>query len=236
MILLEPIPNKWAMFQSTTGKPTLNAENKQEISFFVRVPKRQHGFISLASGEMLNDLKGDVTLYRGKLQMEDGQPYPDALIYYPPYPGDDEECADVAGFSVQLYLEESLFDQFVTLSRTSRLPWIDLDFDTEQGQVTYGDDPDGYEKIWNNKEQTRANVAGATLTIPLADQMEEDDNEEYEPTFDPEVSPPTLAQLDRRFQVTHELLTQLRSSLSLLTWTVLGIGAILIGTRFMWGV
>lgn len=233
MIKLEPIPSSWGMLQSTVGKPSFG-ENEQKIMFSVRVPKRRDTYTCLytrlASGEILEDLEGGVTLYRGKKQMENGQPFPNAIFYVPPCP---EVGVDKARFSVQLFLEERLFDQVVTLSRPRRLPWIDLDFDFMKGPITYGNAPDGSEKIWNNKEHGAVNIIGASLSIPLADQVDEKDNKVGEPPLEHEMMPPTLDQLDRRFRETHELLTQLRRSLSLLTWTVLGIAVILIGTRFV---
>lgn len=235
MIHVEPIPPRRMFLRSTLGKPLFENGAEQRIDFSARVVKRRHRYNEsrtlLATGEKLEDLEGGVILYRGTQRSENGELFRDAIIYHPALQADHDTPEMTAGFLVQLFLEERLFDQVVSLSHVARLPSIELDFDFTAGPIKYGDAPDGSEKTWNNKEHTLANVRGAVLFLPLADQTDKHQALQGEPLPDPEFSPPTVAQLDRRFRETQELLIRLRGSIMLLTWAVLGIAGILIITR-----
>jgi hypothetical protein len=235
MISLEPMPHRRGVLRSTLGAPNLEEGGNQRIEFPVRVLKQQHKYNEsqtlLATGEKLEDLEGDVTLYRGKKHSDNGQTFPDAISYVPPSKAGFDTPETRAGYSVQLFLDERLFDQVVSLSRAARLPCISLDFDYMRGPIRYGDAPDGSERIWDNKEHALVNVIGAALALPLADYTNEHQTPDEAPAPDPESLPPTLGQVDRRFRETQELLIRLRSSLVVLTWAVLGIAGILIVTR-----
>ena len=237
-IYLEPKPNTWGVLASTLGKPMLEAAGQQRVAFPVQVAKRWYRWgesnIHLATGERLEDLEGNATLYRGK-RLEDGQPLSDIIVYKRSFPGDaSEEIPPIgAGFSVTLYLDDRLFDQVVDLGRTSGLPWLSLCFDLLGGPITYGDAPDGSDTKWNNKEHELVNITSVTVTIPLADQNDEKTNSQDEPPRNLKLSHPTQEQVDLLFLQTHELLHGLRSSLALLTWAVFGIAVILIVTRFL---
>jgi hypothetical protein len=141
------------------------------------VAKRRHSRHRLATGENLEDLVGSVSLYRGKKQDEDGLFFPNAITYIESFDGDEESLIEgsSASFEVRLYLNFNLFDQVVTLCRASRLPWISLGFDLN-GPITYGDSPDGSNKIWKNKEYPSVNIASATIAIPIADQIDKEDD------------------------------------------------------------
>jgi hypothetical protein len=133
--------------------------------------------IRLATGEELEDLFGEVALHRGKEQMDDGQLFPDTMCYAEPY------SPSSAAFGVQLYLDPKLFDQIVSLSHKSRLPWVSLDFGV-RAPITYGNSPDGSDKVWDNKEHPVVNVAGATVAVPLADQKNEEDDSDRAVNFE----------------------------------------------------
>jgi len=217
MIQLEPIRNRWGVLRATIGKPSLEEGDAQRIEFPVRVAKQQHApnesETRLATGEKLEDLDGTLTLCRGVRQLSDGRIAPSFIAYVPPFQGDFETPATGAGFSVQLFLEERLFDQVVGLSRTCGLPWIEPHFGFIQGAIT-AQSPDGAEKLWNNREHRVVTVTGAALAMPLADYATEETPQEEQQPSDPESLPPTLGQLDRRFRETHEQLIRLRRSLS----------------------
>ena len=187
MIQLEPILNKRGMLLSTMGESTSDREYGQTLRFAVRVVKPRYAYggrsvIRLATGEELENLFGEVDLHRGKKQMDDGQPYPDTIVYIEPFPGDagDDGVAvppSSGAFGVYLYLDPKLFDQIVALSHASRLPWISLDFGV-RAPITYGSD-----KTWDNKEHPRVSIASATVTIPLADQKDEEDDNDRSANF-----------------------------------------------------
>lgn len=223
-IELEPIPNRRGVLESTMGKEW-SEPNGQQISFPVCVPKfRRHGGTRLTTGGYLEDLEGNITLYRGKMQTN-GQPFPDIISYVAPMAGD---ASRYIGFWVRLHLDEWIFDQLVSLSRANGLPWIGLSFDLF-GTIIFDNSPDGSGQIWNTKDYPMVHIENATVIIPLADHIDHDKDE----TLDPELAPPTLAQLNRRFGETFQLLTQLQRSLTLLNWTALAIVATLIITRLL---
>lgn len=228
-IQLEPVPNRWPVLQSITGHVLYSGFDGQRILFSVCVPKDNHGVTRLTTGEKLEDLEGDVALCRGKMQT-DGQPFTDTISYVSPMAADADRYIPRidGGFSVRLHLDERIFDQLVSLSCASGLPWISLDFDSFQKMI-FGDAPDGSEQIWNTKDYPTVHIAGAMVVIHLADHIDHDKDE----TLDPELAPPTLAQLNRRFGETFQLLTQLQRSLTLLNWTALAIVATLIITRLL---
>lgn len=231
LIRLEAVPNQGAVLCSTTGKPTLEVEG-QHIVYAVRVPKTNRGQTLLATGETLESLQGDVTLYRGKLQMEGGQRYPDTITYVAANEGIYGVPPGTPGYSVSLFVDERLFDQVVSLSRASKLPRLNLDFDSVRGTaITFGDAPDGSERIWNNKDHPTAHIAGATIVIPLADHPETVVDDQQPTSPDPDMVPPTMAQLDRRFAESNKALAQLRRAVSSLTLAVFAIAAILVLVR-----
>jgi len=163
--------------------------------------------------------------------MDDGQPYSDTMEYVAADPGTWGVAPSAAGYSVSLFLEERLFDQVVSLSRTCRLPRLDLDFDAVRGAaITFGGAPDGSDQVWNNKDHSVAHIVGAAIVIPLADYVETVDDQEPTP-LDPELASPTMAQLDRRFAESNQSLTQLRNAVSTLSWAMIAIAGILVLTR-----
>lgn len=237
-IYLEPKPNTWGVLSSELGKPQIGEAGEQRVSFPVQVAKHSYRYgesnIYLATGERLEDLDGTATLRRGR-RLEDGQSLSDFITYKPPFPGDAEYeiPPSSANFSVTLYLDDRLFDQVVALGRTSGLPRLYLYFDLMGDQITYGDAPDGSDTKWNNKEHQIANITSATVSIPLVDQVGGEANRQGKSNPEPEASPPTQEQLDLRFLKTQELLFGLRGALTLLTWAVVGIAAILVVSRFL---
>lgn len=237
-IHLEPKPNEWGVLSSDLGKPPIGEVGQQRVSFPVQVAKQSYRYgesnIHLATGERLEDLDGTATLCRGN-RLAGGQPLSDCITYKPPFPGDAkyEISPSSANFSLTIYLDDRLFDQVVALSRTSGLPRLNLYFDLMEEKITCGDAPDGSDTKWNNKEHESVNITSVTVTIPLADQIDEKTNSQHEPPRNLKLSPPTQEQLDLLFLQTQELLHGVRSTLTLLMWAVFGIAAILIVTRFL---
>lgn len=195
-IYLEPKPNSWGVLSSQLGKPLIGEAGEQRVSFPVQVAKRWYRYgesnIQLTTGERLEDLDGTATLHRGR-RLEHGQPVPDLITYQPPLPGDVEGnfAQSRAAFSVTLYIDDRLFDQVVTLGCSSGLPWLNLYFDLMGEKITYGNAPDGSDTKWNNKEHELVNITSATVTIPLADQDEEDLKSQAEPPRNVTLLPPT---------------------------------------------
>lgn len=233
MIKLEPIPNKWGVLRSHIEDSASDEEYEQTVSFPVRVVIHRHAYgyseTRLATGEKLEDLEGQITLYRGKKPMKDEQCFPNAIFYHEPFPGDDDLPPIAAGFHVQLFLNHRLFDQIVTISHVSRLPWITLDFDFKNGPITY----DGCgDKFWNNEVHPSVDIAGVSISISIADQIDKEDSEEGKLLVDSKSAPASSELVDQQSRKNNKVITELRNSISFLTWIVIGIGVIMIGMRF----
>ena len=221
------------MLRSDIEDSASNEKYEQTVSFPVRIVKYRHSFgysvTRLATGEKLEDLEGRITLYRGKKPMKDEQCFPNAIFYHEPFPGDDDLAPIAAGFHVQLFLNHRLFDQIVTISHVSRLPWISLDFDFQNGPITY----DGCgDKFWNNEEHPSVDISGISISISIADQVDKEDSEEGKLLVDSKSTPASSEQADQESRKNNEIITELRNSISVLTWIVIGIGVIMIGMKF----
>jgi hypothetical protein len=234
MISVEPIPNSWASLRSTVGAPH-SAVDGQKIVFAVRTVKRRGRYgehvTRLTHGGSLEELEGDVTLYRGKLLREDGTPYSDIISYVPATAANFDTPAMTAGYSIALYVDERVFDQLATLCRMSRMPSVQLDFDLHGEQIRFGGAPDGSEKIWDTKKYPTLEVLGANLIVPLADKVDEAPAEAKDLTVDPERAPATISQIDSRFDQLFKMLIGIQGILRALLWAIIAFALVFLATR-----
>jgi len=236
MIYVEPIPNRRVSLLVTVGTPNFTPGG-QQIAFPVRAAKRRHAYndsvTRLTTGGTLEELEGDMTLYRGKpLPVDEGQ-WENTITYVPKTPPHFDIGATDAGFSVTLQIDERLFDQLVPLCRMSQMPTIKLDFKQHSEEIGFGDAPDGSEVVWDTKNHETLNIVGATLFLPLADHIENDEVETPSPPLDPEIAPATIAQIDHRFAELFQILAQLRTRMGLLAWGAFTIALILLIKQFV---
>ncbi|MEW6594773.1 MAG: hypothetical protein AB1413_07900 [Thermodesulfobacteriota bacterium] len=173
MIEFKPITSSARLLSATGDKPDLwlfSGSTKQILFFYVKFSqKRGHETMRLATGELMENLKGFVRLRRGVDSNEKGERIVDTLQYNPPSNGDEDNPEpSPSSFSIELFVDEILFDQIVNLSHTVGLPTINLQFDYQRGMVTFGAAPDGSEITWNNNPRLWEKIEGATFTHILS--------------------------------------------------------------------